>query len=267
MKTMKLTTALLLTIIAAPMALLGQTSLPPGSYERFLLPITAIRAPGAFGTSWTTEVWLPPGANVFPSFAPSACDPPCPDGGGPPTGASYQIGFFRTHGNETPGSLLYVLQQNAEHVDVSLRLTETSGASHLLPLQLPVVRERQFTNDTVHVVGIPLGARTRATARIYGIDPDQLGNVEVRACREDTPGQSLILDETVPLAVAQLTYVAGPYRAEMRPPVTQISLDGLRATGATLVRLEITPLIPALRIWAFVSITDNDTQAITLRTP
>lgn len=257
----------LVALWLGPSVLQGQTALPPGDYERLLLPITVINAPGAFGTLWTTDVWVPPDQSVFPSFGPSACDPPCPDAGGPPGGASYQLGFFRTHPNETSGSLLYALRRGSAPSRVSLRLRDASGLTHWPPVQLPVVHEGEFTNGPTHVLGIPLSADTRATARIYGIDPEQLGNVEIRVFREDTPAQTLLLDEIIPLTVTQQTYAAGPYHAEIRPPYAQLPLDSLRSTGATLVRLEVVPLTPLLRIWAFVSITDNVTQQVALRTP
>ena len=265
---MKIRTAcFLFAIVLGPAVLYAQTALPPGDYERLLLPITVINAPGAFGTLWTTDLWVPPDQEVFPSFAPSACDPPCPDGGGPPTAASYQLGFFRTHANETSGSLLYALRRASATSRVSLRLRDASGSTHWPPVQLPVVAEGEFTNGTVHVLGIPLSADTRATARIYGIDPEQLGNVEIRVFREDTPAQTLLQDQVIPLTVTQQTYVAGPYSAEIRPPYAQLPLDNLRSTGARLVRLEVTSLTPLLRIWAFVSVTDNATQQVSLRTP
>ena len=40
-------------------------------------------------------------------------------------------------------------------VHISLRLCETSGFYRFLPLQLPVVREREFPTGTVHVPGTP----------------------------------------------------------------------------------------------------------------
>ena len=51
----------------------------------------------------------------------------------------------------------------------------------------------------------------------------------------------------------------------MRPPVVEIPLDGL-APSSPEQFVEIAPVIPGLRIWGFVSITDSVTQHVTLRT-
>ena len=248
-------------------------TLPDIPVERVLLPLTVKNAPGAFGTQWTTELWLRldttrPSVFIMPLFARSNCDPPCPLPGGPLENASFPVDFFKTAPGELPGSLLYVQQDAIDDLFISLRLLEVSGFYSTPTLQLPVVRERDFSSRRIHILGIPGRPGLRGLLRVYGIDPDVTGDVRVAAFREEG-GQfnQLLFDMTVPLTVVQREYAAGPFRVRVRPPVAQLDLSWLIPVDVTLYRLEITPVSPGLRIWGFASVTDNATQEIVLRTP
>jgi hypothetical protein len=263
--TSRVVAPLLLILVAGVSS--AQT-LPPVPLERWLLPITAREAHGAFGTVWSTELWMRIDAGgeavwVAPSFADSPCEDQCPIGGGPPDDAAFKIGFLRTRAGEHPGSLLYVEEVNADDVHASLRLIESSRGN---VLQLPVVREREFTTRRVHILGIPIESRSRALLRIYGIDPAATGEVRVRVFREDQGPDfnRLLLDRTLPFTVMQRIYTAGPFSYPVRPPYAQLDLQTVQDG---MVRVELSSLDPTLRLWGFVSITENDTQRVTLRVP
>jgi hypothetical protein len=49
----------------------------------------------------------------------------------------------------------------------------------------------------------------------------------------------------------------------IRPPATEVHFW----TPIASLRFEVEPLTPELRIWAFVSVTDNATQDVSLRVP
>ena len=64
-----------------------------------------------------------------------------------------------------------------------------------------------------------------------------------------------------------LSSVPKTYTFDLRPPVAGLDLAPLIRPAIGAVRLEITPTTPGLAIWGFVSLTDNLTQAISLRIP
>jgi hypothetical protein len=266
---MRLAPTFALLLLLGTLSASAQSTLPFEA-ERVLLPITVTDAPGAYGTRWSSELWFrteTQGA-VYPVIGMSACDPPCPDGTVIPENSSHQSDFFRTHAGETSGMLLYVDKARSSGVHISLRLNETSGLYRVLPLQLPVVREREFTTGTVHILGIPVTADNRPRLRVYGIDPALAGNVRVRIFAEDPElPQQLLGDRVIALTAVPKTYGFANYTFDLRPPVAELDLAALLPGHVGMVRLEITPVTPGLSIWGFVSLTDNLTQAITLRTP
>jgi hypothetical protein len=234
--------------------------------ERVLLPITVIDAPGAFGSSWSSE-----GSqfrDVPPEHSPlilPGCEPPCDDSGGPTSQHTFGIPFFKTRLGETGGSLMYIERAFSANVSLTLHLREASTGE---TVELPVVRERDFVTHRFQILDVPSpAAGKRATLRIYGIDPAILGQVEVRVFVEGA--EQLVSDNIYDLRVVQRIYSnpAGTYSVPVRPPVAEISYYSLIATASALLRIEIEPLNPQMAVWGFVSITDNATQHVTLRTP
>jgi hypothetical protein len=260
----------LFSLSISVLASAGQAQETP-EMERVLLPVTVRGVAGAFGTSWTTDLWVrvdTGGRNVSirPLFPITACDPPCPDGFGPVLAPySYPIDFIRTHAGETAGSLMYVQRELSDDVHLSLRLS--NGRSGV-PVELPVVRARFFTNKTLHIMGIPVQPSSRAMLRVYGIDPASLTSIHVKGYSEDSGvANTQVLDMTVPLSVVQTLYAQGGNPIALRPPVAEVYLNGVVGSPLASLRLELDPVGPAVRIWAFVSVTDNANQAVTLRTP
>ena len=247
--------------------------IPP--FERALLPITVQNRPGAFGSSWTTNLWylfrtpLPQfeDSYVEPLARPSSCDPPCGVTDLLFLTRNYplQVAYWQTHSGEPPGQLIYL---RTEQVKVSLRLSQTGKPG--TEIQLPVVRERLFTSGTIDILGVPVDANYRSTLRIYGIDPTLFGDVRVRAYI-DSDQDIVLLDDTVysltakPVVIPQRVFGAGTL--SIRPPSVEINFATDRYEGHPLIRYEITPITPGLKIWAFVSVTDKTSQAIVLRTP
>jgi hypothetical protein len=265
---MKSILAFLFAIATVPV--LGQ-SIP---LERILLPITVRNAPGAYGSTWNTSLWIridTQASYVFihPLSPAVDRDPPYGDIFGPVLAPfSYPISFYRTQPGETAGSLMYVGREQSDDVHLSLRLSNGTVASN--PVELPVVRERSFTTSTLHILGIPLGSSGRAMLRVYGIDPHKLGSVHVRAFLEDRADypNTLLLDSVVPLTVTQKFSPTSVFdQLPVRPPVAEVSLSALIPDSFKQLRLEISPVDPTLRLWGFVSITDNVRQDVVLRTP
>jgi hypothetical protein len=249
----------------------GDNGFPPPSV-RVLLPITVDHAAGAFGTVWDSEIRTY--RDVVQSVAtyPEGCPWSVPVGDdlqpcdNPHADFPFEVrrvGFFPTQPGETPGAFLYVDREQRDHVDLSLIIT--GGGS--IPVQVPVVWEDEFSSGAVHLFGVPDVGGRRIALRVYGSDPEVVGNVRIRVLAE--PGQEVLAERVVPLTVVQRYYSQTTViqRLPLRPPYAQIDFQAPLTPTADTVHYEITPLTPNLRIWAFASITDNLTQQVVLRTP
>lgn len=261
-------------------AVAGQQNLPV-DFEKILIPITVRSVPGAYGTLWSSELWMTispdrlPGV-VAPLFG--GCEPPCPDSGVIVSSGTSGIGFFHTPDGDPPGSLMYLQRDVAEQFHFTSVLREgTFAANGDSGLQLPVVRERDTVSGVIHITNIPLPASGRATLRIYSIDPQLGGQVQVRFYYA-SPGDLIYSDQLRTLIVHQRVFVyqteVGSFDLPVRPAAVEMPVPAppppqpaIANYGPQGIRVEITPLTPGLRLWAFVSIVDNTTQRVTLRTP
>lgn len=258
--------AVILCAVVLPAAHGQQLPPPLPDMERILLPITVINAPGAFGSSWLSQ------GSQFRNFPPDrtvyvlpGCEPPCDTPGGPTSQHTLAIDFFHTRPGDTTGSIMYVERAFSDDLSLTLRLKETTSGEEI---ELPVVREGQFFKRKFQLLDVPNPVPgKRVTLRVYGIDPDVLGRVEVRVFVEGT--EALVRDDIYDLRVVQRIYAtpAGNYSVPVRPPVAEVSYYVPITDTSSLLRFEIEPLTPQMAIWGFISITDNTTQHVTLRTP
>jgi hypothetical protein len=238
------------------------SALGQSTYERVLVPIVANGVPGGYGSIWQT---------MFAGFNPTGqiiaikhtldefcAVPPC-------LGAPAQP--HTTFGNEVltalghEGEILFVQVPGAESLQFNLRIFDRAHPRAAWGAEVPVVRERQVTGETLHLLNVVLDPVSRAALRVYGIN-NRAASVLVRATRTDVPFVepyefSVILQST-------------PSRAFGTFPSFGIvpDLSGVVPASWTQsqIRLEIAAP-PDEKIWAFVSITNNETQGITISSP
>ena len=149
-------------------------------------------------------------------------------------------------------SFLYVRKEDAGALSMSL-LVESSDRNHPEARsfnELPVVREREFTDGKIQIAGVRMDDGFRKTLRIYGLDGETAAGVRVRVYSL-TASKLLFEHEYALLPV-------GPNAPSfnMECDLSNYWLE----TDGTPVRVEVEPLTPGAKIWAFVSITNNTTQ-------
>ena len=221
--------------------------------ERVLLPLVLFgnsTTPGAFGSMWKAEVTFHnASSDDVPIVAPN-CNPlilaPCPP---PPVlqGGSTLIeplyGF--------PGAFVFIPRQHVNDVDVSLRIQDVSRQSQTWGTSIPIVRATQF-KPAVHVIGVPADSRFRLTLRIYGYS--QPGPVRVRVF--DPASATPFADVTLNLQGRDPAYL-------QLDPLTLPTI-----APPPLIRIEVSSAIdPPQPVWAFVSVTNNETQHVTVIAP
>lgn len=227
-------------------------------FHRVLFPLLTGPVNGAFGSRFITELRMANSSETVPArffgLLPqcilSACiffDP---------LEQPYEIEAGGSHGPESveytgrPGAFIYV-PKSSPQIEFNLRVHDQTRSDLNFCTEMPVVYDREFTFEPIKLLGVPTDPRFRNTLRIYA---DKATEVTVEF------GDFL---EVV----------------NLRPGVNAIDqayaqLGDIGGSGGT-VDVTVTPFTPPfpipgvepVKIWAFISVTNNETQLITTITP
>lgn len=271
--------ALLLALLAGGNAL-AQAERPKRSdFEQILFPIDMEDRPGAFGSLWRTDVsvWNDNEHSVHAfsvvlSYTGTLCVTPPYDCSYAPLPAKSGVVRAGSLGRAT-SRFVYVQKPFADKVHFSLRVRDLSRQAETWGAEVPVVREREAKSAPVHLLNIPLDERYRQTLRIYEFDALQNTEVMLRIFpglpRNDAAA-------SIPLVERRLTvgryfdpffgfedFPMGPSYLELG----SFRREFVELAGHDQIRIEIQPITPGMRFWAFVSITNNETHHVTTITP
>ncbi|MBW3670298.1 MAG: hypothetical protein KY432_01355 [Acidobacteria bacterium] len=169
------------------------------------------------------------------------------------------------------GQLWVVEKAHADQVNFLLRVWDESRQLDHWGVSIPVVRENEFLSGPVELNGAPTADAFRVTLRVYEPDPTNVAAVRVlisgfhvneqRAGTEEfevilglTGGTDPTIDPLWPSspAVGQISDIVGKF--------PDLSL-------AERLKVRVEPLDPDLRYWAFLTVTHNETQNITVIAP
>jgi len=243
-------------------------------FERVLFPIviyapsplpgqTVRGVPGAYGSHWTTEIVGRNEADVPVTVQgwqhPSSC-------GGIPECPNYEVSahtWFTVYGGSTdgsyPGTFQFVSKPGNDRVFFNLRVVDLSRQSLTWGTEIPVVRERDVRTGTVALLNVPTDSRFRTMLRVYDFDGSLSHTVLVRFYAEQD-----VLAETE-LTLSHLGAVTGDI-----PGYAQIGnfTDTFPQLSAfPRLRVEISPISEGVRFGAFISVTNNETQHVTVIAP
>jgi hypothetical protein len=247
----------------------------PADFEPVLLPIALTDIQGAFGSLWRTHFTLYNGNGVpliglgsfdlvYPFY--SGClFPICPSPEAIPPRTSASL-FIRQPGGP-PGVLLWVRKDRIANVDFELRVQDMSRQALTWGTEILVVREKDLRAAPFRLLNVPLDERFRQSLRIYDVSAGATAAVLVRFIDADV---GRVMHEQVLGFPAQPVPPFGVFQQfRLLPGYTEIgwvaSLPELRDSGR--VHIEVVPLAPEQRLWAFVSVTNNETQHVTTISP
>lgn len=257
----------------AARVLSGQTA---EEYERVLVPVySAIPAPGAFGSLWSTELWLRNNGQtpvdvrhydygcILATCAPTPPTPP-------------NVTFRPRIGESPPGlrgKLMFVERRRATDVAFGLRVRDLSRQAQTAGTEIPVVREEKFTSGIIALPDVPVSGNFRHVVRIYGLDPTRAGSVLLRVYGINPAARipqdpAIVPDRLLGQTVVHLQ-VAGPAYFPNHPSFAEIgNLNSIASpAGDERVLVLVEPLTEGLRIWAFASVVHNETQHLTVISP
>jgi len=221
-------------------------------FERVLVPVL-FDGPGALGSQWVTEAeminrsgrpltWLPRAAHPL-----STLDP-------------YATASLSVFGNRASGLVLFLPRGHDVRFGSVFRDVSRDGSQW--GTELPVVREGK-AKEAVILSNVPFDPRYRLQLRIYGIEGASFPVIVVVS--RDGVGRSGAFT------------VAGPCRQEElpcnsnQPAFRSIDLGQAFPTLAGGGRHRVTVLsdqpFATPRLWAFVTVTNNETQHVTAITP
>jgi hypothetical protein len=229
------------------------------SHGKILLPLAGgADVHGANGALWRTQLTALIASDTQIEILPRSCGNPILCLPAPlPLRTPFDPDEFGLTGTSTNlGQFLYVtagdeskLHLNARVFDVS-RETETAGS------EIPIARETDFTTGTMSLLGIPVAPQYRHTLRVYDFDGRNGASVAIRfyAGAETTPRLSIVRT------------LSAPQNGEMPsfPGTIQLEIGQLLPlAGLDTIRVDVEPLDAGLRLWSFVSVTNNETHHVT----
>jgi hypothetical protein len=233
--------------------------------ERILLPVAA-SGPGPNAARFETEILItnagdeavPVSGAAIPSNT-GIAPPPIPRVP-PHTTSTFTDGLAGAQ--YFTGAYIFVPARMARDVITKVRVHDTSRDAAAFGVEIPVVSDLDFA-ATVRLAGIPTDARFRSTLRVYAYDTRNFGPVTLRV--RDAADGTLLATVPVALNVPDLRTEA----ADLFPAAVQLSLDSIIAPlrGHARLRIDIADSDAIRPIWGLVSITNNQTQEITLITP
>ena len=157
--------------------------------------------------------------------------------------------------SESTGRVFYLTK--GSRLAASLRVRDVSRQASSHGVEIPVVRLSEFTNDRITLLGVPADPRFRKTLRVYSMSGRDMW---VTISINGTGIGQLHLDPRQDLFVpAYGSFTDFPLDL---PAESMMQVD---LSFGTLPDGTIHPDTP--RIWGFISVTNNDTQEITVISP
>lgn len=224
---------------------------------------------GAFGAQWKTDLWMRNSGLTDVEIAPwpcinVVCTAEFPQKTALAPGRSFRnLPPLSGSADGNPSRLVYVARNGAANVSFSLRFADVSRASLDGGVEMPVIRERELLGATAQLFNVPLGPSFRVLLRLYEVAyPSSRFLVKVYPQSEADEASVHSFELTTNSAVA----------GTFRPKAGYVQFDVTSLLGEPkawpeTARIEVTPLTPGSNFWAFASITNNETQIVTLVTP
>lgn len=257
-------------VVSIVLAIAATQAVAAGGYVRVLLPVyIAQPTAGAYGSLWVSQFALRNASADRQYTIETICAPDEGCAGDVTTDENVapqqtKVSLpsrYRLPKNPVAGATVWLLTTDAvpndDDLAYNLRVVDLSRSATAAGTEIPVVREREFRDGTVHLLNVPADPRFRLALRVF----------EMNLAHADFAVR--IIDATTNAVLAVVPMTTSTDGAEPRgftPGFAELN-QFVGGGQLTPVRVEIAPLTPGVAFWAYVSITNNDSQQITLVTP
>jgi hypothetical protein len=233
------------------LAILVALPLGAAKYEKLLLPVAPSVVHCALHSKYDTRlvVYNASGKSVDKFCADESCSGLAADTGTVVQGQHVPVPVPR---------FMYVPKELIDNMEMTLvvessELTTPEARSYT---ELPVVRERDFREGKIQIVGVRMDDGFRKTLRLYGLDGTAPISVRVRVY--DLTSSTPAYEHEYSL-MPQAGLDAGGH--ELSPTFNmECDLSDYVGNYEHPVRVEIESMTPGKKIWGFVSVTNNVTQ-------
>ena len=241
-------------------------------YERVLIPIViSEEVSGAHGSRWRSQLVAYNGSTQTVRLEPfpGACDMlagpgPCPYDIAP-SATQNVTAIPRAQGF---GALLYIPLSHKDDLDLQLRIQDVSRQALTWGTEIPVVRGEDVFSDETHLLNVPTEDRFRLTLRIYNFYGESAAPgpaaVPIYVRVHPMNGNNIIASTIVALTGSTELPDFPRY-----PGYAQLDLLSLfpAIVNQGPIRVVVGGAGYFVRYWAFLSITNNETQHVTTVTP
>ena len=223
-----------------------------GGFRRILVPL-AFRGfvQGAFDSVWVTELT----GRVFDKYKSEVTRKPFSTPALPVQGPFVFDDFPQGH---TGGIFIYVPE--SDYLDMSLRIRDVSRERENFGTEVPLVSAEETTPYWAQLLlDIPIDPKYRQTLRIYNFEGKRAATVSFRIHARDS------VEDLAFVSIHLPNFPIEEFPTE--PGYLQISLADWLPAGYT-GRVDVYVwAAPGPRIWSMVSVTNNETQMVTMVTP
>ena len=236
---MKMLPVVILSFLVVPV--FGQTS------ERILIPIQPSLISGALGSTWLTVVAEKNDSDhpvELQCYAPACVSL-----------AAGQTTIVQAHVSPDP-AFIYLPADQASNIHIGLRTIATASDGKQVMMEIPVAHESDFKAGVLHLLFVPFDQEYRQSLRIFDLDGMDGSVVRLRIF---TTSATPDVDTTLVLRRPPTPDVNGRPGAPAAITISNLgAVYPALKTGQAFVDIE--PVTPGLRIWAFMTTTNNTTQ-------